>query len=148
MLPAASSFPPARRTAIEHQDSFSPTAMTDIIEIRNLLLRTIIGINPEERVNRQDVVISVRMWTDVRRAGATDNIEDAVNYKTICKQVIELVENSQFLLVERLAAEIAKLALRDERVKNVAVQVEKPGALRFAESVGVTIERTREDFAG
>ena len=121
--------------------------MSDIIEIRRLLLRTIVGINPDERVNRQDVIVSLRLSVDTRGSGRSDDIDDAVNYKTICKNVIHLVENSEFLLVERMAAEVARVCLHDSRVTQVFVKIEKPGALRFAESVGVEITRTREDFA-
>jgi dihydroneopterin aldolase/D-erythro-7,8-dihydroneopterin triphosphate epimerase len=119
--------------------------MPDCIEIHDLLLRTIIGINPDERVNRQDVIINVRLETDVRAAAKSDRIEDAVNYRDISKDVIDLVEGSKFQLVERLADAIARLCLRDPRVTRVVVKVEKPSALRFARSVGVTIERGRGD---
>lgn len=117
--------------------------MPDFIEINDLLLRTIIGINDDERVNQQDVLINLRLETDLRPAAKSDNIDDAVNYRTICKQVINFVEGSQFLLVERLAEEVATLCLADERVLSVRVRVDKPGALRFARSVGVEIERSR-----
>ncbi len=116
---------------------------TDQVHIKELLVRTIIGINPEERVKRQDVLINITMFADLRPAAASDNIADAVNYKTIAKQVIEMVENSQFYLVEKMASEIANICLADERVERVLVSVEKPGALRFARSVGVTIDRRR-----
>lgn len=115
----------------------------DAIEVQGLLLRTILGTNPEERVNRQDVVINLTLYADTRAAGESDNIEDTVNYRTITKRVIALVEESQFLLVEKMAAEIARVCLEDARVQRVRVSVEKPGALRFARSVGVTIERGR-----
>ncbi|MCA9115904.1 MAG: dihydroneopterin aldolase [Planctomycetaceae bacterium] len=121
--------------------------MNDVILIRDLLLRAIIGINDDERRNRQDVLINIRMRTDTRTAAASDQIEDAVNYRTIAKNVIELVENSSFLLVEKLAGEVAALCLQDERVNSVQVTVEKPTALRFAASVGITIERTRSDLS-
>jgi D-erythro-7,8-dihydroneopterin triphosphate epimerase len=115
----------------------------DAIEVKDLLLRTILGTNPEERVNRQDVVINLTLYADTRAAGESDNIEDTVNYKSITKRVITLVEQSQFLLVEKMAAEIARVCLEDDRVQRVRVGVEKPGALRFARSVGITIERSR-----
>ena len=117
--------------------------MSDQIVIRDLLLRTIIGINEEERRNRQDVLINITLHADIRPAGASDDIEDAVNYRTITKQVIRRVEESSFYLVERMAAEIAAICLEDPRVKAVDVRVEKPGALRFSRSVGVEIHRTR-----
>ena len=118
--------------------------MTDQILIKDLLLRTIIGINPEERRNRQDVLINIVLYADTRAAGVSDDIADAINYRTITKQVIELVENSQFYLVEKLAAEIAAICLQDERVDKARVRLEKPGALRFARSVGIEIERSHE----
>ena len=120
--------------------------MNDRIQIQDLLLRTIIGINEEERRNRQDVLINITLHADTRAAGASDDIEDAVNYRTIAKCVIKLVEDSSFYLVEKMAAEIAAVCLEDPRVEAVDVQVEKPGALRFARSVGVEIHRTRSDL--
>jgi FolB domain-containing protein len=117
----------------------------DQIHIKDLLLRTIIGINEEERRNRQDVLINIVMDVDMRPAGETDDIDDAVNYRTITKRIIQLVESSQFYLVEKLAAEIAIICLSDPQVERVRVTVEKPGALRFARSVGVTVERGQGD---
>ena len=120
--------------------------MSDRIQITDLLLRTIIGINEEERRNRQDVLINITLYADTQAAGASDDIEDAVNYRTITKKVIKRVEESSFYLVERMAAEIAAICLQDPRVEAVDVSVEKPGALRFARSVGVEIHRTRSDM--
>ncbi len=119
--------------------------MTDRILIKDLLLRAIIGINDDERVNRQDVLINVTLETDTRAAARSDDIGDAVNYRTLTKQIIDLVEGTEFLLVERMAGEVARLCLADERVQQVQVTIEKPTALRFARSVGVSITRTRED---
>lgn len=118
--------------------------MYDQILVKDLLLRTIIGINDEERRNRQDVLINIVLYADTRAAGASDAVEDAVNYRTLTKRVIERVETSRFFLVEKLAADIAALCLEDPHVAAVDVRVEKPGALRFARSVGVEIHRERE----
>ncbi len=120
--------------------------MTDQVVINDLFLRTIIGINDDERANRQDVLINLTLDVDTRLAGRSDNIDDAVNYRTITKQVIELVESSQFFLVEKMAEEISKLCLNDSRFEQVHVKIEKPAALRFARSVGVSIVRTRQDL--
>ena len=119
--------------------------MSDQIQIKDLLLRTIIGINDEERRNRQDVLINITLHADTRPGGVSDDIEDAVNYRSITKQVIQRVEESSFYLVEKMAAEIAGICLEDRRVEAVDVRVEKPGALRFARSVGIKIHRTRSE---
>jgi D-erythro-7,8-dihydroneopterin triphosphate epimerase len=117
--------------------------VTDQIFVKDLLLRAIIGINDEERRNRQDVLINLTLDADTRPAGASDDVGQTVNYRTLTKRIIEMVEGSQFYLVEKMAAEIAAICLADPRITRAAVTVEKPGALRFARSVGVHIERTR-----
>jgi dihydroneopterin aldolase/D-erythro-7,8-dihydroneopterin triphosphate epimerase len=115
---------------------------TDQIHIKDLLLRTIIGINDEERRNKQDVLINITMYAD-HSGAVSDDIDDVVNYRTITKQVIKLVEASQFFLVEKMALEIVDICLADPRVERAVVMVEKPGALRFSRSVGVTVDRSR-----
>lgn len=118
--------------------------MTDRILVRDLQLRCVIGANDWERKVRQDVVINIEVLTDTRAAAASDDLADALDYKRITKEVIELVEPSRFHLVETMAERIAEICLASERAHSVRVRVEKPGALRFARSVGVEIERTRD----
>ena len=119
----------------------------DRIIIRDLLLRGIVGIKPDERKNRQDILVNIIMWADTRPAAATDDIDDAVNYKTVTKAIIHHIENGDPRLVERLVAEVANICFKtDQRVQAVEVTVEKPGALRFARSVGVSIYRKREEM--
>ena len=117
----------------------------DTIHIRDLLQRCIIGIYDEERREKQDVIINITLHADLRKAGMTDHIDDTVDYKTIKKQVIGMVDGSSFLLVERLAQRIAEICLQDPRVEIAIVRVAKPGALRFARTVEVEITRTRKD---
>lgn len=119
----------------------------DIIEIDKLRLRCIIGFSTHERKDKQDVVISLRIHADMRRAGETDNPDDAFNYRTVTKTIIEHVENSEYYLVEKLATEIARICVVRHGAEWVQVRVHKPGALRFSDSVGVVIERTAGDFA-
>ncbi len=117
----------------------------DRIFINDLVVSGIIGINPDERVSKQDIAINVIMWVDTSAAAQSDDIDDAVNYRTITKKIISHVERSEPMLVERLVQEIADLCLEDDRVDSVEVAVEKPGALRHARSVGIRILRSRVD---
>jgi len=127
--------------------------MTDIsrldqVFIKNLLVRGILGINSEERTNRQDILVNVIMWVNTRPAARSDDIADAVNYRTVAKAIIDHIESGQPYLVERLVEEIAGICFAtDARIQAVEVSVEKPGALRFARSVGVSIFRTRDAFS-
>lgn len=118
----------------------------DRIHIKDLLVRGIVGVNDEERRKRQDILVNLTMLTDTRKAAETDDLDDSCNYRTVSKAVIALVEGSEFFTVEKLAAVIARNVLQNEGITEVTVTVEKPGALRFARSVGVSITRRPEDF--
>ena len=115
----------------------------DTIFIRDLLVRCIVGIRPEERRKPQDVIFTINLYADFSRAAETDAIEDAVDYSTLKKKIVEFAEASSFNLVETLARRVADLCLADERVSAVEVAVEKPTALRFARTVGVRVYRER-----
>lgn len=115
--------------------------MSDMILIKDLLIRGIIGIHDWEREKKQDILINIVMETDCQPAGVSDDFHDAVDYRAVTKKVLALVESSSFFLVEKLAHEIALICLEDERVEVARVRVEKPGALRFSQSVGVEVER-------
>lgn len=119
----------------------------DTITIKNLRLRCIIGFNPDERREKQDVVITMELFTDIRQGGETDNPADILNYKTVNKAVIRHVEASSYNTLEALATSIARVAIVDCGVEDMRVTVQKPHALRFTDDVMVTIRRTRADFS-
>lgn len=116
----------------------------DRIHIGDLLLRCIIGVRDWERETKQNVLLNMTLYADLSKAAASDDIEDTVDYVTIKKNVIDLVEGSSFYLVEALAQAVAEVCLRDPQVQKVDVRVEKPGALRFARTVAVEMTRERE----
>lgn len=115
----------------------------DRILIKDLVVRCIVGINEDERREKQDVTINVVLWADLRKAGRSDRFEDAVDYRGIKKRIVSLLEGSQYYLIEALAEAIADICLENDAVQRVQVTVEKPFALRFARSVGVEITRER-----
>ncbi len=118
----------------------------DRIVIKNLLVRGIVGIKPDERENAQDVLVNATLWADTRPAAASDDIADAVNYRTVTKALIAHITGGAPFLVERLAAELVEVCFAtDPRITEVELSVEKPGALRHAESVGVVTRRRRDE---
>lgn len=116
----------------------------DQIFIEDLLVRGIIGINDWEREKPQDILINIVITADLKKAGENDDISHSVNYRTIAKKAQTKAETAKRLTVEALAADIAKLCLEEPGVLKVRVRVEKPNAVRFARSVGVEVERSRE----
>ena len=116
----------------------------DKIIIKNLRTRCIIGVFDHERKHPQDVVINVTLFTDLAPAAASDDIDDAVDYKTLKNEIVSRVEKSSFKLIEKLAQMVADCCLEDHRVSEAIVRIEKPTALSFADSVGVEIYRNRQ----
>ncbi len=115
----------------------------DRILIKDLLARCIIGVNDDERREKQDVVINVALYADLRPAARSDRFEDAIDYRALKKRILSVVESSQYYLVEALAERIAEICLENPDVQLAQVTVEKPSALRFARSVGVEVTRDR-----
>ena len=115
----------------------------DRIIIRDLLVRCIIGVTPEERREKQDVLITVALSVDLSVAGKSDRVEDAVNYRPLKKRILAIAEQSEYHLIEALAERVAVECLEDARIREVRISVEKPSALRFARTVGVEIVRRR-----
>ncbi|MBT8192746.1 MAG: dihydroneopterin aldolase [Acidimicrobiia bacterium] len=123
--------------------------MLDRIHITDLLVHAIIGINPDERVNPQDVLVNATLFFDTRAAGASDDMADSINYSTITKAMYAHIETARPGLVEKLVADLARICFEtDERIEEVEITAEKPGAVTFTRSVGVTIHRTRTEVLG
>jgi dihydroneopterin aldolase/D-erythro-7,8-dihydroneopterin triphosphate epimerase len=115
----------------------------DRMHIRDLVVSCIIGTKPEERRRKQKVVLDIVLQCNLGKAGRTDRLDDAVNYKTLSGKIIALVSNSKFFLIERLAERIAAVCLGEIKVSAVTVSVEKPAALEEAKGVSVVISRRR-----
>lgn len=118
----------------------------DIVFLRDLRIETVIGIWEWERRIRQVVSIDLEMATDVRRAAATDRIDDALNYKDVAKRLIAFVGDSEFQLIETLAEAVARIVVTEFGVPWVRVSAAKPGAVQGSKDVGVVIERSTEDY--
>ncbi len=116
----------------------------DKVIIKDLLARGIIGVNDWEREQPQDILINITAFTDTRAAAKSDKLEDCVDYRALAKKVRGHAETARRFTVEALANDLAALCLQDKHVTRVVVRVEKPGAARFAHSVGVEVERERD----
>ena len=117
------------------------------IDIRNLRLRTYIGFNPEEMEKQQDVVVNIQIRYQISDKVLQDKVEGALNYKTVTKKVITHVEQGRFLLLEKLVADILAMSCEHPSVREARVTVDKPHALRFADSVSLTLEYTADKAA-
>ena len=114
------------------------------IDIKNLRLRTFIGFNPEEKVKKQDIVLNISITYSISEAALQDHVEEALDYKVITKQVIRHVESGRFLLLEKLVADVLEICSQHPDVESARVTIDKPHALRFADSVSLTLEYSAE----
>ena len=115
--------------------------MSDIVYIRELEVETIIGIFDWEREVKQIVSLDLDMAHDIAKAGETDDIEYALNYKSISKRLIAFIEQSEYFLIEALAEAVTSIVINEFSVPWVRLRISKPGALRGSKDVGVIIER-------
>jgi len=117
--------------------------MTDRILIKGIAVSCIIGTNPEERVHEQNVSIDLAIELDLAPAGASDRIEDTLDYRALKDKIVAHVEASEYHLIEKLADSIADMCLQEPQVRAVTLTVDKPGALTKARSVAVEIRREK-----
>lgn len=134
----------SRRTRDEGNIYSSRAVSNAVINIRNLRLRTYVGFNPEERTKQQDVVINIEIDYAVNNGALSDHVEAALNYKVITKNVIKHVEEGRFMLLEKLASDVLGISSDHRDVNYARVTVDKPHALRFADSVSMTLEYRAE----
>ena len=113
----------------------------DIVYINDLKIDTVIGIFDWEREVRQTISLDLEMGTDISKAAATDDIQYALDYKSVSKRLIEFIEESEFLLVETMAEQVSEIVQREFHVPWLRLRIGKPGAIRGAKDVGVLIER-------
>lgn len=111
--------------------------------IKDLRLRTYIGINEDEIRNKQDILINITLLYPADDAVQINEISHALNYRTITKEIIQHVEENRFALLERLTQDVLDCVMRHQRVRYAEVEVDKPHALRFSESVSVTLNAHR-----
>lgn len=121
----------------------SPIANMASIHIKNLRLRTFIGFNEEEKTKKQDVIVNIILRYDATTASVSDSVDDACNYKVLTKKIIALVEERSFDLLEKMSGDIIHLIATEEKVLEASVEIDKPHALRFADSVSVGMNYKR-----
>ena len=116
-----------------------------IIKITNLRLRTYIGFNEEERQKQQDIIINAEIHYPANNLCLSDDVDNALNYKTICKNIIQHVEDGKFLLLEKLTSDVLGLCIDHPWVSYAQVTIDKPHALRFADSVSLTLNYSTDE---
>lgn len=114
-----------------------------IIRVKNLRLRAIVGINPWERTEKQSVIVNAEIEFDGDAASRSDDIGDTIDYRNISRRLTDYVENSQCQLLETLAGNLLRLIMEEPRVQSARVEVDKPNALRSADSTSIEVSAVR-----
>jgi D-erythro-7,8-dihydroneopterin triphosphate epimerase len=114
-----------------------------IIRIKNLRLRAIIGVNPWEKTEPQSLIINAELEFDGSRAAQSDKLEDTIDYRQISRKIIQHVESTQYELIEALAGNLLSISMEDARVQRARIEVDKPNAIRSADSTSVEVSGAR-----
>lgn len=115
--------------------------MTDLVYITGLTAETIIGVYDHERLIRQTLVLDLEMKCDVRKAGRSDDVREALDYDAVSSRTIDFVEKSEYFLIEALAENLTGLLLKEFPIASLKLRISKPGAVSRAQDVGLVIER-------
>ncbi len=133
----------AVKTTERHVHGSSYYLNNAVIHIENLRLRTFVGFNPEEQLKQQDIVINAHIEFDASKPSRSDNEQDTLDYKVVTKKIISHVEHGRFRLIEKLGADLLDIIMANSAATKATVTVDKPHALRFADSVSVTLSACR-----
>lgn len=113
----------------------------DTLSIKQLQLPTIIGVHHWERQCPQTLWVDINLAVDIRPAGASDNLTDALDYSALADDLIHWAGQQQFQLIEAFAEALAQRILSRYRVPWLRLAVFKPGAVLACQTLGVEIER-------
>lgn len=120
-------------------------AGTDAILLQGLQLMAICGALPEEKVRAQPFTFDIEVFADLSAAGASDELDDTIDYGGLTDAICAEVTTNEFTLMEHLVQRVADVVLADERVQAVTVSVAKdrPPVPHPLATSGVRITRTR-----
>jgi len=112
--------------------------------VRDLSVRTVIGVDERERLSPQEVLVDVEMEADLDPASRSDDLAHSIDYAAVAALVREHGEAARFRLLEAFAGSIASLLLdRFPGVRAATVRVEKAWAVPGARRVGISLRRER-----
>ena len=121
--------------------------LIDTVFISQLEIETIIGVHAWEQHAPRPLVLDIELGVDIRPAAASDEIRDAVDYKAVADEIAALGRARQFRLLETFAEAAARRLFECFPIQTLKLGIGKPGAVSEARTVGVRIERRREDYA-
>jgi 7,8-dihydroneopterin aldolase/epimerase/oxygenase len=119
----------------------------DRVLIRGLEVQAVIGVHGWERLAPRPLRLDLDLGTDIRAAAASDHLRDAVDYHAVCEAITAFARGTQPQLLEAFAERLARLLFERYPLLWLRLTLHKPGAVPGTQSVGVEIERRREDYA-
>ena len=114
---------------------------SDVVFVKALKVEAVIGVYEWERAITQPLLIDIVLETDISRAAASDDVNDALNYKEVCDDVSVWCQDIKAQLLEYLAGQIADKLLEKYPCHKITLSIAKPTAIKQADAVGVQITR-------
>lgn len=117
-----------------------------LIRIKNLKLKTIIGVYDWEKKIDREIIINAEIETDHIDSLNSDKLSDTIDYDHIINSIKDLIEKNRFKLIEKMSGEIIKKIMQDQRVKRCKLEIDKVGVVAGVESCSITIEEKRKEI--
>ena len=133
---------------IELRPRKNKSSVKRTVFIKDFIIEEIIGFHESENIKKQKIQFNVVLDIDHRTIPNEKNEKSIVNYEKITKKLEKLVKNKKYNFLESLAEDSFEEIFKDKRINSVKIKIEKPDAIKTANSVGVEVFKTRRDYEG
>jgi len=116
--------------------------------IKDFIIQEIIGIHEHEKIKIKNIKYNIVVDVNQNTVPDEKDIKSIVDYEKITNKLENLVKNKKYNFLESLAEDSFKEIFEDKRINSVKIKIEKPEAIKNADSVGVEVFKSRSDYEG
>ena len=133
---------------IELNPSKDKSSVKRTVFIKDFIIEEIIGFHNHEKIKKQKIKFNIILNIDKNIIPNEKDIKSVVDYEKITNKLSNLVKNKKYNFLETLAEDSFKEIFKDRRINSLKITIEKPDAIKNANSVGVEVFKTRKDYEG
>jgi len=133
---------------IELKPDNNKSSIRRTVFIKDFIIQEIIGIHEHEKTKKQKIKFNIVVNVNQNTVPDEKDIKSIVDYEKITNKLENLVKNKKYNFLESLAEDSFKEIFEDKRINSVKIKIEKPDAIKNADSVGVEVFKSRSDYEG
>ena len=133
---------------IELKPEKNKNSVKRTVFIKDFIVHEIIGIHDHEKIKKQKIKFNIVIDVNQNTIPDEKDIRSIIDYEKIIAKIENLTKSKRYNFLESLAEDSFKEIFEDKRINSVKIKIEKPDAIKNAESVGIEVFKTREDYEG